>query len=131
MDALLVENGGAEAIAFRKDPVGWFRQLHPGKGYWLFFTAAFFFDAGFSVYVFLFNLYLLDLHFNEKAIGLVNGALALGGLAGTLPVGALGRRFGLRPLLLFCFVAAPLVGVLRAVWTGEGAQIGLAFLAGV
>ena len=102
-----------------------------GRGFWIFFTAAFFFDAGFSVYFFLFNLYLLDFHFNEKAIGLVNGALTLGALVGTLPVGALGRRIGLRPVLLFCFVAAPLVGVARAFWMWEPAQIGLAFLAGM
>jgi len=47
------------------------------RHFWVFFTVAFFFDFGFSVYFFLFNLYLLDIHFNERTIGLMGGALAL------------------------------------------------------
>lgn len=132
MELLLEEKAGdSTGAAFWKNPALWFREKKLGRGFWIFFTAAFFFDAGFSVYFFLFNLYLLDFHFNERAIGLVNGALTLGALVGTLPAGALGRRIGLRPLLLFCFVAAPLVGVARALWMWEPAQIGLAFLAGM
>jgi predicted MFS family arabinose efflux permease len=132
MELLLEDKTGDSAgPAFWRNPARWFREKNLCRGFWFFFTAAFFFDAGFSVYFFLFNLYLLDFHFNEKAIGLVNGALTLGALVGTLPVGALGRRIGLRPVLLFCFVAAPLVGVARAFWMWEPAQIGLAFLAGM
>lgn len=114
-----------------KTPAAWLREHNLGKGFWIFFTAAFFFDAGFSVYFFLFNLYLLDLHFNERAIGLIGGAMTLGSIAGTLPMGALARRFGLRPLLVFCFVAVPAMGALRAVWTAQPAQIVLAFLGGM
>jgi len=132
MELLLEDKeGGSAGAAFWRNPAQWFREKNLGRRFWIFFTAAFFFDAGFSVYFFLFNLYLLDFHFNEKAIGLVNGALTLGALVGTLPVGALGRRIGLRPVLLFCFMAAPLVGVTRAFWMWEPAQIGLAFLAGM
>ena len=132
MDFLLAEKSGSRAaVALWRHPAGWFREKKLSRGFWTFFAAAFFFDAGFSVYFFLFNLYLLDFHFNERAIGLVNGALTLGALVGTLPVGVLGRRIGLRPLLLFVFVAAPLVGVARACWMWEPAQIGLAFLAGL
>ena len=132
MELLLEDKeGGSAGAAFWRNPTQWFREKNLSRRFWIFFTAAFFFDAGFAVYFFLFNLYLLDFHFNEKAIGLVNGALTLGALVGTLPVGALGRRVGLRPVLLFCFVAAPLVGVARAFWMWEPAQIGLAFLAGM
>ena len=117
--------------SFWGSPAAWLREKNLSSGYWQFFNAAFFFDTGFSVYVFLFNLYLLDFHFNERAIGLINGALTLGSVVGTLPVGALGRRFGVRPLLLFCFVAAPLLGIARTLWMWEPAQIALAFLAGL
>lgn len=116
---------------FWRSPRAWLHEHQLSRGYWIFFAAAFFFDAGFAVYFFLFNLYLLDFHFDEKAIGFVNGALTLGSMVGTVPVGILGRRLGTRPLLLACFIAAPVVGLLRAVWMWEPAQVALAFLAGI
>jgi MFS family permease len=122
---------GGKATAFWRSPAAWMREKMLSREFWVFFTAAFFFDFGFAVYAFLFNLYLLDLHFNERAIGLVGGALTLGSVAGTLPAGVLARRFGLRPLLIVCFVAAPVLGVLRTVMMAEPAQIGLAFVAGL
>jgi MFS family permease len=131
MELLETKVDDSAGAAIWRNPAQWFREKKLGQGFWIFFTAAFFFDAGFSVYFFLFNLYLLDFHFNERAIGLVNGALTLGALVGTLPAGALGRWIGLRPLLLFCFVAAPLVGAGRALWMWEPAQIWLAFTAGM
>jgi len=118
-------------VAFWQSPRGWLTEKKLSRGFWVFFTAAFFFDFGFAVYFFLFNLYLLDLHFNERVMGLVGGALTLGSVIGTLPVGLFARRIGLRPLLLFCFVMAPLMGILRAVIIWEAAQIALAFLAGL
>jgi MFS family permease len=108
---------------------GQYRGL--GRDFWTFFVAALLYETGFGLYFFLFNLYLLDLHFDEKAIGLVNGALSFGLLATTLPVGFLSRKIGNQPLLLFCFVMAPILGVLRALWVWEPAQIGLAFIAGL
>jgi len=101
------------------------------RNFWVFFTVAFFFDFGFAVYFFLFNLYLLDLHFNERTIGLVGGALAFGSVIGTLPAGWLARKTGLRPLMAICLIAAPALGVVRALVTGEWAQIASAFLAGL
>ncbi len=101
------------------------------RHFWVFFTVAFFFDFGFSVYFFLFNLYLLDIHFNERTIGLMGGALALGSAIGTLPAGWLARKTGLRPLLAFCLIVAPLVGIARALALGQAAQIGLALFAGL
>ena len=108
---LLLESfpSAAGTGSFWRSPSAWLQSKSLGRGFWVFFTAAFFFDAGFSVYFFLFNLYLLDFHFNERAMGLIGGALTLGSLVGTLPAGLLARRFGLRPLLIFCFVAAPLM----------------------
>lgn len=101
------------------------------RGYWKFFTAAFFFDAGFALYFFLFNLYLADLHFSERAIGSVNAAFTVGSLLGTLPAGEFTRRWGIRPLLLVCFIAAPLLGIARALCPGLTQQIVFAFLMGL
>jgi predicted MFS family arabinose efflux permease len=132
MELLLDSAPGASTdVSFWKNPSAWLREKNLGRGYWVFFSAAFFFDAGFSVYFFLFNLYLLDHRFNERAMGWIGGAMTLGSLVGTLPAGALAQKIGLRPLLIVLFVTAPLVNAIRAVWVWEPAQIGLAFLAGL
>jgi MFS family permease len=121
----------AEPVALWRSPHAWLHRQRLSRDYWTYFAAAFCFDAGFAVYFFLFNLYLLDLHFYERTIGLISGAMTLGSVAGTLPAGALARRFGLQPLLVVAFIAAPALNGVRAVWTWEPAQIALAFLAGV
>jgi MFS family permease len=122
---------GRSGISAWKNPTGWLLEKKLSRRFWVFFTVAFFFDVGFSVYYFLFNLYLLDFHFNERVIGLVGGALTLGTVAGTLPVGWLARKIGLRPPLIGCMIAAPLLGAMRALVMWEWAQIGLAFAAGL
>jgi MFS family permease len=100
-------------------------------GFWIFFTAAFFFDFGIGLYFFLFNLFLASLHFNERIVGIISGALTMGNVAGTIPISMLARRFGLQKPLLLCFVAAPLISCLRIFILWPPAQIGLAFLTGV
>jgi MFS family permease len=102
-----------------------------GSAFWIFFTAAFFFDFGFGLYFFLFNLFLANLHFNERVIGIVASALTLGNVAGTIPVSLLVKRFGLQRVLLLCFIAAPLFSILRTLLLSIPAQVGLAFSAGV
>lgn len=120
-----------KTLSFWSDPSAWLREKNLSRDFWVFFTAAFFYDAGFAVYVFLFNLYLLDCGFRERAIGLVGGAMTLGSLLGTLPAGVLVRKLGLRRILVFCFVAAPTMSAMRTLWMWEGAQIALAFLGGL
>jgi MFS family permease len=121
----------ANGISAWKTPSAWLLEKGLSRDFWVFFTVAFFWDFGFSVYFFLFNLYLLDFHFNERAIGLIVGAMTLGTVVGTLPAGWLARRTGPQPLLIFCMIAGPLLGALRATVMWESAQIALAFLAGL
>ncbi len=129
--ALEPDSSAEESSLGWRHPSAWLRRQRLSRNFWIFFSAAFFFDAGFSVYFFLFNLYLLDFHFSDRAIGMINGALTLGSLAGTMPAGFLAGKIGLRPLLAICFAAASLLNGLRVVWMWESAQIVLAFLAGV
>jgi predicted MFS family arabinose efflux permease len=131
MELLLDPAARDGATSFWRHPAAWLREKNLSRGYWVFFSAAFFFDAGFAIYFFLFNLYLLDYRFNERAMGWIGGAMTLGSLVGTLPAGALAQKIGLRPLLIVVFVTAPLVNAIRAVWVWEPAQIGLAFLVGL
>lgn len=125
------QSSGERSTLLLRNPAAWLREKKLSRGFWVFFTAAFFFDFGFSVYFFLFNLYLLDIHFNERAIGLVGGAMTLGSAAATLPAGLLARSIGVRTPLIVCFIAAPVLGALRALAMGEVVQIGLGFAAGL
>lgn len=120
-----------EPASFWRSPRAWLESNSPGRGYWVFFMAAFFYDAGFSVYFFLFNLYLYDCGFSDRAIGWIGGAMTFGSLVGTLPAAAPVRKLGPRPVLIALFICAPLVNATRALWMWEPAQIGLAFLTGL
>lgn len=101
------------------------------RPFWVFFSVCFFFDFGFSLYFFLINLYLDQLHFTPRAIGIVSSALTLGNVAATLPIGFLARRYGLRPFLFACLIAAPCVAAARGFAVHTPLQIALAFLQGV
>ncbi|WP_052200423.1 MFS transporter [Terriglobus sp. TAA 43] len=119
----------AEQVSWN-DPRSWMRQYRFSRSFWTFFFAALFFDAGFGIYYFLFNLFLLNLHFQERSIGLINGALTLGSVACTLPAGMLARKYGVRPVMLVCLAIAPAVGILRTLFTQLPSQVALAILGG-
>ena len=99
--------------------------------FWTFFVASLFVALSFSMYVFLYSLFLLDIGFNEKQIGLVAGAMTIGIMAATLPIGALARRFGVRRVMMIGFVLTSVVCVARLYVSSEHAQIALAFVTGL
>ena len=102
-----------------------------GRPFWVFFTAALFLDFGFDLYFFLYNLFLLNLHYDERAIGMISSALTVGNLVGTIPVGMLARRFGVQKLLLVCFIAAPVISIIRVQVPSMSGQVAFAFFTGV
>jgi len=99
--------------------------------YWLFFCAAFCMDLGFGLFFFLFNLYLADLHFDERFIGYVMACLTLGNVVGTIPAMIFARKRGIRPLLFITFICAPLLCAFRVLLPYPAAQFALAFVAGM
>jgi MFS family permease len=109
----------------------WWQAASLSRQFWVFFVAALFFDFGIGLYFFLFNLYLLNLRFDERMMGFVTGSLTLGNVVGTIPVGLLARRYGLQRMLVFCFVAVPAIFIVRTVTVWIPAQISLAFVAGM
>jgi MFS family permease len=111
-------------------PRAWLRSQALTREFWKFFAVAFFFDAGFAVYFFLFNLFLLNAHATERTIGRINGAFTLGSTLALLPAGAIAKRVGVKPLLLACMILAPLLGAGRVLTLAGPLQIGLGFLAG-
>jgi MFS family permease len=126
-----VSSPAGESERFWSGPFSWCARHNFSRNFWIYFFAVFFFDAGFGIYFFLFNLYLLDLHFDERMMGWVGGAMTLGSVLALLPAGALSKRIGVKPLIVFCFVASPLVCAIRTMWMWMPAQVGLAILAGM
>jgi hypothetical protein len=113
------------------NPASWLMEKQLSRGFWIFFSVAFFFDFGFAVYFFLFNLYLVDLHFNEahrpgrRRVHIGYGG---GNLACRLDCAA-NRAAPFDDLLPR--PGAVTAGRARTLATTEMAQIGLAFLAGI
>jgi predicted MFS family arabinose efflux permease len=108
----------------------WWARKELRPDFLQFLVVSFLVDTGMFVFFFLYNLYLLDCGFNEKFLGLVTSAMAVGSIAGTVPAGIMGQRFGLRRTILLCLALVTIVSVLRALFVQRLALIGLSFLAG-
>ena len=131
MDSLVqTDPEGRKKGSFWKNPLAWVTEHSFSRGFWTYFVAIFCFDAGYGVFFFLFNLYLLDLGFSEKLMGWVGGAMTIGSVLAMMPVGWLSKKIGVKPLIITCFLASPLFNGLRAIYIWWPAQIALALLAG-
>src|ERR1700722_360405 len=112
----------------------YFRRLSaraPRGQVWVFFSAALFFNFGFSIFFFLFNLYLLGFHFSERSLGFIGGFMALGSILGTIPGGLCAQRFGLRLTLVSGLLCTVVFSVLRICFLAPTAQLALALLTGM
>lgn len=116
--------------AFWKNTFAWVTEHSFSRSFWTYFLAVLFFDAGYGVFFFLFNLYLLDLGFSEKLMGWVGGAVTLGSVLVMMPVGLLSKKIGVKPLIIASFLLSPLFSALRVMYLWWPAQIALALLAG-
>jgi predicted MFS family arabinose efflux permease len=109
----------------------WIAQHRLPSAYWLFLLASFFFNLGLSIFYFLFNLFLAGHGYDEKALGQLTSATAIGNLAGAFPAALLIRKIGLRPILLTCFVMAVFLSAARALFLSFSSQLILAAFAGI
>ena len=107
----------------------WAKRTPRGE-FWTYFCAALFFNFGFSIFFFLFNLYLLGIGLNERSLGLIGSLMAVGSICGTLPAGILAERLGLRWTLTGGIALGSLVSILRVAVVWVPAQLGLAALSG-
>jgi MFS family permease len=103
----------------------------PRGQFWLFYTASLFFSFGFSIFFFLFNLYLLGFHLTERSLGLIGGLMAFGSILGTIPAGICAERFGIRPTLVTGLSCTVVFSLLRICLVAQSAQLVLAVLTGV
>lgn len=100
------------------------------REFWLLAVATLLFNLGVSIFMFLYNLLMLDVGFKENALGVFAGALALGSMAGTIPSAVLARRFGLRIMIVLCLLMTALAFAVRACLAWAPAQISCSFCGG-
>jgi MFS family permease len=123
-----------EAESICKAPLAaaqrWLAKAPRGK-FWFYFIASVFFCFGFSIFFFLFNIYLLDFGLAERSLGLIGSFTAAGGIVGTIPVGMFASRFGLRRTLTGGLLLTILFSVMRSCILWQPAQLALAALTGL
>jgi MFS family permease len=109
----------------------WWTERAPQGEFWALVTSALLFNLGVSVFFFLYNLFMLDLGYRERSLGALASAMALGSMAGTIPMGMFARRFGLKNVLIVCLLllAAALGARVFLFW--YPAQLAFAFFDGV
>jgi predicted MFS family arabinose efflux permease len=103
----------------------------PRGQFWLFYAASLFFSFGFSIFFFLFNLYLIGFRLNERFLGLIGGLMAFGSILGTIPAGICAERFGIRPTLVIGLSCTVVFSLLRVCFVGQPVQFALAILTGI
>ena len=118
---------GQRVARFRR----WWMENAPRGEFWALVIATLLFNLGMSTFMFLYNLFLLDLGFREQSLGAFSSALALGGLAGTIPMGVLARRFGTKRILSICLLLMAAAYGAKACLLWYSAQLALSFLDGV
>jgi predicted MFS family arabinose efflux permease len=109
----------------------WLRTCGISPPFWNFLATGALFDFGISIFVLLYNIYLLDLGYREDFLGTVVGAMTAGSIAGTLPAGLLAKRIGIRRCLVACVAVAAIVSGTRTLATSGGLVVALAFLNGL
>ncbi|HLJ49610.1 MAG TPA: MFS transporter [Bryobacteraceae bacterium] len=108
----------------------WLRSRGLNPAFFRYLGAASLFNFGLSIFFLLYNLYLLRRGFREDLLGYITGAMTGGSIVGTVPAGFLTSRFGLKRIILFAFLATPVICAVRTLATGLPMLIASAFLAG-
>jgi predicted MFS family arabinose efflux permease len=109
----------------------WWTRQGFDRNFLIFLFSSGLFDLGEFIFLLLYNLYLLDLGFNEKLLGRIVSAMTAGSFLGILPATALVRRWGLRPALVVAAAGASASSALRAVASDPSSLLLFAFLNGL
>jgi MFS family permease len=109
----------------------WWTRQGLDRNFLIFLSASALFDLGEFIFFLLYNLYLLDLGFNEKLLGRITSAMTIGSFIGVVPAAALVHRWGLRPALVLAIAGASVFTALRAVATDPPSLLLFAFLNGL
>lgn len=109
----------------------WWTERAPQDEFWALALATVLFNFGFSVFFFLYNLFMLDLGYRERSLGVLASALALGSMAGTIPMGMIAGRVGLKKVLIVCLLTMSAAFAARVFVFWYPAQAMFAFFDGV
>jgi MFS family permease len=109
----------------------WWSERAPQGEFWALVAATLLFNFGISVFFFLYNLFMLDLGYREKSLGVLASSLALGSLAGTIPIGMIASRAGLKKVLIVCLLLMAAAFGSRVFLFWYPAQVIFAFFDGV
>jgi predicted MFS family arabinose efflux permease len=99
--------------------------------FWALAIATMLFNVGASIFFLLYNLFMLDLGVREQSLGILTGAMALGSMAGTIPIGMLARRVGIKKVLIVCLLLVAGAFCARVFLLQYSMQVAFAFLDGV
>ncbi len=112
--------------------VRWFgASLELSSGYWRILLAEGCVDFGMFVFFFLYNLYLLQLGFDEKFLGLMSAIMTAGNVAGSILSVFVLERFGIQKSLMASFAITAGISALRATVVWGPALLILAGLSGL
>lgn len=109
----------------------WWTERAPRGEFWALVIAALLFNFGVSVFFFLFNLFMLDLGYRERSLGVLASAMALGSMAGTIPMGMVARRAGPKKVLSTCLLLMAVAFGARVFLIWFPGQVAFAFFDGV
>ena len=84
------------------------------RNFWLYLASGAIWSLGLMSFFLVYNLYLLDLGFNEAVMGQISSAMTLGSLTITVPAGLLLNRYGLNRMLQVSVIAAGISLLLRS-----------------
>ena len=109
----------------------WWTRQDLDRNFLIFLFASALFDLGEFIFFLLYNLYLLDLGYNERLLGRIASAITIGSFIGVVPAAALVHRWGLRPALILAIAGASASTALRAIASGPPSLLLFAFLNGL
>jgi MFS family permease len=109
----------------------WWTRQSLDRNFLTFLLVSALFDLGEFIFFLLYNLYLLDLGYNEQLLGRITSAMTIGSFLGVVPAAAVVHRWGLRPALVLTIAGASIFTALRAVASSPPSLLVFAFVNGL
>jgi MFS family permease len=106
-------------------------MIRLSRNYRIYWASGVFWALGLMVYFLVYNLYLLDLGFDEAFVGQVSAAFTIGNLAITLPTGWLLNRYGMKRVILASAFLTGITFLGRVIFVSPLLLESLAFANGV